>query len=60
MSEFNLYHIQDSDRPMYVVAEDWQVALTRWKAHIRLENDGDEGDEPDGIALVAKKVDLLA
>lgn len=54
-----LFHIQDNDRPMYVVAESWQAALDSWKALVRAENDGDEGDEPNGIAIVCDQDDLL-
>ena len=54
-----LYHIQDPDRPMYVVAANWQDALSRWKSHIREENDGEEGDEPSGITIIAEEDDLI-
>ena len=58
----NLYHIQDSDRPMYVVAKDWVDALNKCKSLIVKENDippDDEPDEPDGIMLVAGDDDLI-
>lgn len=54
----NLYYIQDADRPMWVVAIDWQDALDKWKAKIREENEG-ECDEPEGIQLVCESDDLL-
>lgn len=52
----NLYHVQDSDRPMYVVADGWQDAVDRWRAQIAAENpDSDcSEDQPDGVTLVAK------
>lgn len=55
----NLYNIQDSDRPMFVVASCWQNALDKWKAKISEENDGSEGDEPEGISLICEAGDLL-
>lgn len=57
----NLYHVQDSDRPMYVLAHDWQNALARWKARVAFENDcgPDEMEEPQGIALVCEQDDLI-
>ena len=58
----NLYHIQDQDRPMYVVAKDWQEALNKWKrvvgAEIGIPPD-DETMEPDGIALFATHKELI-
>jgi len=44
---------------MYVVAANWQDALSRWKSHIREENDGEEGDEPSGITIIAEEDDLI-
>lgn len=56
----NLYYVQDSDRPMWVVAIDWQDAVDKWKAKIREENEGEcECDEPQGIQLVCDDDDLL-
>lgn len=54
----NLYHIQDSDRPMWVIAANWQDALDKWKAKIKEENEG-ECDEPQGIELICDEDDLL-
>lgn len=58
----NLYHVQDSDRPMYVVRNDWQEALEAWRKVIREENNmgPDDSCEPDGIHLVADAEDLIA
>lgn len=33
----NLYHIQDDDRPIYIVADSWQHALDEWRTIIRRE-----------------------
>ena len=53
-----LFNVQDSDRPMFVVATDWQNALDKWKAKVREENEG-ECDEPQGIQLVCDEDELL-
>jgi hypothetical protein len=54
-----LFHVQDSDNPMYVLAESWQDAADIWRK--RLEEDcGGEGDEePDGISCIADREDDL-
>jgi hypothetical protein len=60
----NLYEVQDTDRPMYVVAESWQAALDRWKGEIEIENGmktgsfANEMPEPDGIRLVCANTDM--
>ena len=53
-----LFLIQDSDRPMWLVAADWGVALSQWKVLIASENDGDDA-EPDGIQLVCPDDELM-
>lgn len=53
-----LYHIQDSDRPLWIVAKDWRDALDQRKAQIALENDGDEA-EPQGIQHVCDNDELI-
>lgn len=57
----NLYHIQDCDRPMYVAADSWLDAINRWKVNIAVENEesSDDVEEPEGIVLVAKEVELI-
>lgn len=56
-----LFQIQDSDRPMWVIAESWNDALVKWKALIAVENDMsvDEVTEPNGIMLVCESDELL-
>lgn len=51
----NIYFIQDSDRPMHVIAHTWQKAIDTWKSQIGIENamNASEVSEPDGISLVA-------
>lgn len=53
----NLYLIQDSDRPMHVLAKNWNEALEKWKTLICEENSDqgwspDDVEEPHGIQLV--------
>lgn len=54
-----LFHVQDPDRPMWVVAMNWQEAIDRWRDVIASENDGEVGDEPDGIQFVCDDDDLI-
>lgn len=53
-----LFHVQDSDRPMWIVGKDWHDALAQWKAQISAENDGDES-EPLGIQHVCDNDELI-
>ncbi len=53
-----LFQVQDSARPLWVVAKDWHHALQQWKDQIAIENDGDSGD-PNGIMHVCDGDDLL-
>jgi hypothetical protein len=57
----NIYHVQDDDRPMYVLAQSWTDALERWQDLIQNENPGEclNGATPNGIALLAEKDDVL-
>lgn len=55
-----LFHIQDSDRPIWVVATDWQDALNKWRKLIVEENGDDEASaNPDGIEWVCDSNELL-
>jgi hypothetical protein len=36
-----LFQVQDSDRPLWVVARDWHHAVQQWKDQIAIENNGD-------------------
>jgi len=57
-----LFHVQDDDRPLYVVAESYQAAHARWAEVIRAENDMELDEEPDfplGISIVCGADDLL-
>lgn len=56
-----LFQIQDDDRPMWIVAEDWNEALAKWKAQIARENTCEFEDvaEPKSITLVCEHDDLI-
>lgn len=54
-----LFHVQDQDRPGYVVADNFEHALEKWRSAMKRENDGDVGDEPDGVAMVCDDEDLI-
>lgn len=57
----NLYQIQDPDRPLWVIANDWRDALAKWRVRIRAENEmkPEETCEPSGISLIAENDDLI-
>ncbi|KKM78195.1 hypothetical protein LCGC14_1362420 [marine sediment metagenome] len=57
----NLYLVQDPDRPLYVLASSWTIALRKWKGVIALENDIPVSDveEPQGIQLICENNDLV-
>lgn len=60
MESRKLFLVQDSDRPLYVLAESWQDALEKWRARIYDENPGLEVEwDPDGISLVADTNDII-
>lgn len=50
-----LYLVQDSDRPLYVIAGSWSGAINMWKKAVAIENDMEveDVDEPKGAQLVA-------
>lgn len=63
-----LFHVQDADRPMFIVAADWTAALEAWRNLISREDDLDTMMrfqpelrliEPEGIMLVCGSDDLL-
>jgi len=53
-----LFHVQDSDRPLFVVAKDWHDAYEQWREQIIHENDGDVSD-PQGIQHICDNDELL-
>lgn len=61
MSHLNLYLVQDDDRPLYVLAQDWSDALRGWQLRIRRENDmeADEDCQPTGIQRIAEADEII-
>lgn len=61
MQCLNLYKVQDSDRPMWVVAGNWRKALEAWKLYVGPENGVSPKDarDPEGISLICENDDLL-
>lgn len=53
-----LFHVQDSDRPLWVVAKDYVDALESWREQIIHENEG-EVSEPQGVQHVCDDDELL-
>jgi len=56
-----LYLIQDSDRPLYIIAKDKNEAENLWKEQIAKENDMQpfEVEECDGINKIADNDEIL-
>lgn len=57
----SLFHVKDGDRPLYVVAHDWNGALDAWRRIIASENDDCGTDElqPWGIDHVCRPDELV-
>lgn len=50
-----LYHVQDGDRPMFIIAADFETALAQWRCQILIENDDEQScieGAPDGIQCI--------
>jgi hypothetical protein len=61
-STMSLYMIQDNERPMWVIARDYNDALRLWESRVREENDmaKDEAvDPPQGIQHICEQGDLI-
>jgi hypothetical protein len=59
-----LYHVQDGDRPMWVVADSYAMAVERWKEKVSDENPLDcptklDVGDPDGVTLVCDEDEVL-
>jgi hypothetical protein len=56
----NLYLVQDSDLPMYVIADDFQAALSKWQ---KFAGENDDCDPlsciPSGVSLIAEHDELI-
>lgn len=57
----SLFYVQDSDRPAYVVADDYQEALKKWVAMIAFDNGDNEEDvdQPSGISMICDDDELI-
>lgn len=57
----NLYHVQDDDRPMYVIAESYGEAVKKWKEFVAEENELniEEIDDPSGVLAICREDDLI-
>jgi hypothetical protein len=61
-NENALFHIQDNDCPMYVLARDYVTALQRWETLMREQNQIAEADPvppPYGIARICEASQFL-
>lgn len=54
-----LFLVQDVDRPMHIVAHDWQAAIAAWKRVVVDCGAAEEFQEPAGVQLVCGAEDLL-
>lgn len=56
-----LFEVQDADRPMYVVDDNYSDALEYWKEAVAIENDipTNEVEPPLGIRFVCGNDDLI-
>jgi hypothetical protein len=61
LSRMPLYHVQDSDRPMWVIANDYGDAVDSWKKFVAQENDMSylEVEEPRGVQFICDRDDLI-
>jgi hypothetical protein len=53
-----LYLVQDDDRPLFVIADDFPQAISKWKKVISDENEGDDA-EPAGVHKLADDHELV-
>lgn len=57
-----LFRVQDAHRPVFVLAEDLQDALAKWRDMLTTENDGIDDfqdDYPSGIEFLADDGDVI-
>lgn len=56
-----LFHVQDSDRPLYVVAKNYGEAEYKWREIIAIENTMfiKDIEPPLGISFICKDNDLI-
>lgn len=58
-----LFLVQDTDRPMWIFAMNYQQACNKWKKRMAAENEIDDWeidvDEPQGINFICEDDDIL-
>jgi hypothetical protein len=54
-----LYHVQDKDRPGYVVAATFHEALFKWGKAVAKENGNVLSDPPEGVSMICDDDELI-
>lgn len=56
-----LFQIQDFDRPAYVIASDFKVAVAKWKTVVAKEGDYEIEDvnDPINVSMICSDRDLI-
>lgn len=54
-----LFQVQDADRPLWVIADDFPAALFKWQKKIHEENPDLPNAIPQGVAFVCDDEELL-
>lgn len=54
-----LFHVQDTDRPAFVIADSFEHALAKWKAVVGFENEGADMPPPQGVMHVCNAEELI-
>lgn len=54
-----LFHVQDPDRPAFVIADSFEHALAKWKAVVAFENEGADMPPPQGVMHVCSAEELI-
>jgi hypothetical protein len=54
-----LYQIKDDDRPMFVQAKTYALAIAKWEQYVTEENATDVGPPTYGIVFICDDDDLL-
>lgn len=61
LDKCSLFLVQDTDRPMHVLALNWQDAIRVWESVVRRENNipaGESVDPPNGVQHIASAEDI--
>jgi hypothetical protein len=59
MENRKLFLVQHPDCPLYVLAENWQQAVERWKAKISNVDDLESVGDPKNVSLIADTDEIL-